>query len=559
MVFSSLIFRHPENEKYADYWILLEKLVAGGIEVDKDVKKELLVNPDKRSDKTIEKRIELAPYISFMGGIMTRLVSQLLQKPAEYLSEAKQNDPFWDEEFFPAGAIDQYGTNSFHKFLKDAIMNALAQQMAIAVIDTPFVIADNRQQQEQLGGNKPYVYLQKRENLWDWASDRNGFQFLKFHNFLVKRETWDSEPIPIHEFIIYQRKPDSSYTVQKFFIEPEDTKKYTQENFKLDQVREEEVKVTEVFPEREIYHVVEGSNRIFRPPVRFLKLHPSLWIADQLFDPQKSMFNQTSAGEWALYTTNYAQLIFNEVDDVKVLQDRLGLEGDGYYTALPPDITVSWLERDGQGIDRSRQSVSDRKDDMLQILSAIAYSASITSSAIRRSGESKKEDRRNLDILLEVYGQHIASFAKKVLDTASIARGTTDTWKVEGFNKYDSDSLIEDLNQFMESEWVTNSPTLKIESMKQLAVLAMKDLGVDSKIKEKVFEEIENNSYYLDEQRMNFLRSISDVGRLSPEGLLEVMKQAQILPQDFDIQQELNRQAIQSVNLAQLPENQILS
>lgn len=561
MTFENLIARHPMHVKFADYWELLSKLVAGGSQVDEKVKAELLINPEKRSSKVIEERLKLAPYMSNLGGILSRLESQLLMDKASYQSPARDNDTFWDEEFFPAGGLDMLGSTSFHRILKDATLNALTQQLAIAVVDTPSGEAETLAEQEMLGGNKPYVFLLPREQMLDWETDENGFLFVKLHSFDVVRQQWDDQPIPTHEFTIYQRYPENenAITIQKWTLVPRDLDKMSAEDFTLEGLREEDAIVTQTLPEQDIFHVVEGGRRIFRFPVCVMKLHPSMWLADQLYDSQVSLFNQNAAREWALFSTNYAQLIFTDVEDEKELNLRLGLQANGYYTSLPLGVKAQWLEREGPGIERAKEQIDERKEDMMQIIQQVSYAAAISGAGLRRSAESKKADQRSMDVMLEVYGQEIKDFAKNILDTATIARGSAEVWTVDGFDKYDSDSLIADLEQYMSAEWVTNSPTLKRESQKKLAAFTAKELGVSEDKLTEIFAEIDNNTYYLDRERLDFLESLITAGRFSNESILELLVQAQILPDDFNIPQELARLGNQTVDLGTLDENALLA
>lgn len=558
MPLKELIRRHPTHKKNAHYWSNLTKLVAGGSQADKELKAELLINPDKRPQIVIDKRLELAPYLSFMGGILTKLEAQLLAKEATYKSSGTEADSFWDEEFFPRGALGKFGRISFHQFLKDASMAALTQQIAIAIIDVPNVAAENRVQQQELGGDKPYVHLKPRESLWDWDMDTEGFLFAKFHDYYLTRKDWRSDFVPKHEFLIYQ-KLENGVFVERIVVSPKEPEKFQETYFDVEKVSEDEIVIEQALPPTEVFFSNENGGKIFRFPIVTLKLDPSLWLADQLYDPQVSLFNQSSAAEWALFSTNYAQLIFKNVDDEEVLNDRLNKAGDGYYWSLPPEVEPEWLERGGTGIDRAFDFVKTRHEEMLGIVQQVSYSAAMSYAGLNRSGVSKQEDRRNLDILLEVYAQAIKTFAKECLDVCSIARGNTATWEVDGLNKYDSDSLLQDLEQYTASEKVINSETFRNASQQKLAVTAMNDLGIDNSLKDTILAEIDGNNFYLDETQLEALSSAAAIGKLSSRGYLEVLLKANILPKDFDIDAELARQGTEVVNLANADDNLILS
>ncbi|MEN9566243.1 MAG: hypothetical protein RLZZ69_1439, partial [Cyanobacteriota bacterium] len=111
-------------------------------------------------------------------------------------------------------------------------------------------------------------------------------------------------------------------------------------------------------------------------------------------------------------------------------------------------------------------------------------------SQIAQSGESKKEDRRNLDILLEVYGQHLSSFVQSILNIAAIARGDNSQWLVSGFTDYDSDTFLEDLEQYAASSPVIDSKVFNQAAREQLLERAIAELGLNPKIREEAIKEM---------------------------------------------------------------------
>ncbi|MFM6225015.1 MAG: hypothetical protein ACKPDM_32480, partial [Dolichospermum sp.] len=73
----------------------------------------------------------------------------------------------------------------------------------------------------------------------------------------------------------------------------------------IDTVDDEEITIETVIEDAPIFNV-RGK---FEFPIVTLTLPKSLWMAAQLFDCQKSYFNQTAALEYALYTSNYSMPI----------------------------------------------------------------------------------------------------------------------------------------------------------------------------------------------------------------------------------------------------------
>lgn len=554
-----LLVRHPLHKELAERWHILKQMVDGGSAVDESVKKKLLTSPNCRSEDVINERVKLAPYLSLIGSILTRLQSHLLADKATYLRSPDTQDDFWEQEFFSYGVVAKKGRKSFHYGLKEATMFALTQGMAIAVVDVSHTDAENRLQQEIQGGTKPYIIIRSREDLWDWETDKKGLIFAKLHTFRYKRVNWDDLMMPEHEFTIYQRMDDGGVMMARYLIQPAKPKDYQQRAFTLSGLKESEVNIVEDLAPTEIFHLPQNNEKVAKFPVCILEFDESLCIADQLYDCQKSYFNQNAAAEWAMLSTNYAQLVFTDVIDEDELNDRITKTGDGYYWGLPQGVKVDWLERNGNGIDRALKYCEAQKAQMLEIISQIAISAASTHAYLSRSAESKQEDRHNMDIMMQVFGQSIAEFAKEILDIASIARGDLLTWSVDGFSNYDSDSFLKDLEQYSKSNQIINSPSFRSASQKKIASKAIEELGLNPELNNTIVEEIEQNNYNLDDRQLQFLQSLVSVGRLSNQALLTILKRIGILPPDFDIEQELNRLGTIPVNLQTANEEEILS
>ena len=484
---SQLITRHPEHKERSHYWALLKALSNGGEQVDERVKRELLADPDGRPEDVIAERIKVAPYFSSIAPILLRLQSQLLAKEAVYTGS---NDEFWqqfktDRAFIPS---DDNPKTSFHGLLKVATLNALIERKAIAQIDT------------QADSDEPYVVLRDRGDLWDWASDQDGLVYAKLHTCREYRPRWDALMVREHDFYIYQREDDGAVTASRYVLrlrsdlDPSQKTPMPFDERALENLKDDDVIIEERLAPTEIFHVVQGQQRIFRFPVVIMTLPSTLWLADQLFDCQKSAFNQQASLEWALLSTNYAQFIIEGSTNADETRSRLSTQGNGYFTVLEGDERASWLEREGKGMDFTLKYRDVLKSEMMEIISQIAWSAANSTSVIARSGESKKEDRRNLEILLEVYGESVRSFAKQILDVASIARNEAIEWTVDGFSHYEADGLADDLQEYLTIDQVNiDSPTLKAEGPKQLASVIVQELGIPEKMLPTILQEIDNS------------------------------------------------------------------
>jgi hypothetical protein len=294
-------------------------------------------------------------------------------------------------------------------------------------------------QQKESGELNPYVILHPRSALWDWKSGRDGFSFCKLHQFQLVKETWDSASVPQHIFTIFYRRDGAVFT-SKYIVKkiPKDNKPVPPQAF-IDAVEEKEITTETVIENAPIFNV-RGK---FEFPIVTLTLPKSLWMAAQLFDCQKSYFNQTAALEYALYTSNYSMPIITGVDDEDddPLQNRK--MGDGYYLTLKTGQAITSFERSGGNIQTAIGYRSEIKRDIYDVLQQIAMSASDGAAIIARSGVSKAEDRRPEEILLERYGQCVKEFVLQVLNPAAIAHGEIVDWEITGYDEFLGFSLTE--------------------------------------------------------------------------------------------------------------------
>lgn len=534
-----LIARHPEHEKHADHWRMLAALAAGGSMVSPEVKQKLLINPDGAELEIIKDRIQLAPYEPIMGSILMKLTSQVTQHAASYDGST---DPYWENEFYEQAFLSDRGSTSrqsFHNGLTDAFFNALTQGKMIGVVDVPRVQARSLAEQRALGGDKAFVALKNRWDLWDWASDEKGFIYAKLYRYSKSRDSWDSSLSCQHEFTLYVRQSNGSTITSQYLVKPDEN----HQDYPLEDLRDGNVTISANFEDSQVFSTTNGLTRF---PVVEVTIESPLFIADQLFDLTRSHYNHVAGGEWALVQTNYAMPVFNGVEDPHVLGNSNPASnqktGNGRYLELPPGITLEWVVRPGNDIQLSLNYQQQQKQKMLDVVHKIAESAASSYAMRMQSGESKKEGRRELDILLEVYGQSLRQFAKGLLDVAAVAHNEDVSWKVNGFSDYNTSGLKEDLESFLALDQASiDSPTLKRESRLAIANKAIQRMNLPPEVSSQVAEELsEDSAFALSPDGARVWIELAKVGYASPEMILEVFSKAGLVPPDADIRSMLS-------------------
>jgi hypothetical protein len=563
-----LTHRNKIHKEFADHWRVLDAMVKGGSAMTADIKSLLLANPDNSQKDTYNERIRLAPYDSVVGVIIMRLASQLMIDKPSYEGSA---DDFWSAQFLKKGFLipdDDDAQASMQQGLTTAVVGALTTGKYIAQVDVRNVEARNAYEQKILGGNNPYVVMRDRWSLWDWESDKYGFKFVKLHDFFEERDGWDGMPIPVHQFTIYQRIESGSIfgSVYQVRLKPNAATPSNQaysEQFsiaKLCDLTDQNTEIIEVMAPTPIFSTTGGK---YAFPVVCLNLPDQLCIADQTYDLQKSYFNHVLGGEWAQLQTNYAQLVFTGID--KPHQEgndnpaKNMPTGDGRYWELYGEQKAEWLVRDPAGIELSLSYQDKLRSRMMEMINVIAEAASASYATKYQSGDSKREQRRPLDILLEVYGERIRGFATSIINVASVARNENIEWDVKGFTDYHTTGLIETIGEYLKLEEAgIDSPTLKRESQKAIAGQVFKTWSLPSDLLAVVTTELEKDPFNLTDGQRDSLVRLAQYGQIDQRDLFETLKAAGDLPSSFNIEQAIARLSGATVpNTA--PPNTVLS
>lgn len=543
-----LRYQNDEYKELKDYIDTLTIASLGGRKANTtEYKLKLLKDANDKPLDVKESIAKSAYFDSRIADIVHLIISHLFKDKAVYEGS---RDNFWVDWFTDC----TFNNKDFHSFLKSAFLMCLIQQKVFIQVDTNNVPAIDLKTQQELMGNVPFLILRNRLDVWDYSSDRNELNFIKIHNYhKVATDRRANLYDHYHEFLVYERKENkivygSKYQVRKTIDRDKD---FTiKELMELDKSH---LEITEVFSDIEIFNY--QNNYPF--PVVYLEIDDILWLCDRLFPIQKRLFVTEAGVDSAIDKTNFSILLVEGVSSAHNLDSnnpvRHNTLENGYFLELEEGQDIRWLEKDTRGADLGLNRVKLLETKMLEKVSAISSIAA--SRFFPQSGEAKKEDRRNLDILLEVYGQEIATLAKNILDVCSIAFGEVVDWSVNGFNDYDSEGLLDNLEKYLAVEKASiNSETLRKELQKAIAHQALSEINNDTDKVNTVLKEVDSQAAFtLDDNEYRLLFDMWTQGLLSQKGFLAIMQKGGLLPFDFDIDAEVN----QSTAIA--PEDNILS
>jgi hypothetical protein len=488
---ATLTRQHPEHRANCHYWQILDAMLCGGSKLTPEIKAQLLCNPDGRPKAVHEQRVKVARYFNKMGPIANRFLSQLFNSD---LTFEGSKDKFWKDSFFPGGALlpesDDDGRSSFNALLKAAVFQGLGQGKAIVQIDTAPATTNSRKEQRNRGEDEPYALLVPRCDLWDWKSDRYGFQFAKLHRFTWERDAWDSDPTARHDFTIYQRQPDGAVIVYRYVVRRVDKDGVLfKKNQQPDLERDGDLKP-------EIVNGLDGKP-IFshkgqsKFPIVTMAMPSALHLADQLHDAQVAHFNQTASLEYGLLTGNYSMLQIT-TKDAEDFRSRNQRHGDGYQLLLEEGESAAWLERGGATFNVSKDYRATIEEDIDKAVQQIALAAADAAGAA--SGETIRQARKPEEVLLGLYGAMVRDFAKGILDVAAIAHAEIPNWQIKGMDNFQNIDLTLTGQEYAGlSQAGIKSETFAKELQKSLARAAAQQKQFPADKINQIIDEIEKS------------------------------------------------------------------
>lgn len=544
-----LLLRNNDHQTYAKHWDTAYRLCVGGTTMDDQTKAKLLINPDGCNNMVQNERLKVAMFDPVVGAIILKLVSQLMRDSANYEGS---DDPYWADVWLKENVAmlpEKSGKSSWQNFLSAAMLQAVSEGAAIAQIDTTPGEALTRAEQSEFSGDRPYVILRRRGDLWDWAQDDTGYCYAKLHTYREYRKAWDQPLTRVHEFVVYYKEDALIYSERYEVQLAKDAAASSDrdlEDFsikRLSDLGEGEVIITTALPKTQIFTTTSGVAKF---PVVSLELPMALCLGLALYDLQVSFFRQDAANEWACLQTMYATQVFEGVEDAHVEGNNnpaKGVQqGDGYYLELPPGVTVKWHERSPDGLKFGMEKIRVTTERIYEKISQIAESVASGYSIRMQSGFSKQMQGKNLDLLLELYGDSIREFAEQVMNVAAIVRDEVVHWEVDGYTDYDTSGLSEDIKAYLEiSSANISSPSLTRALQKGIASKAIQFFNADPSVLEATVSELKEQPFSLTDGQRDDLTQAMLAGHLSPVDYFEILQKAGAVPADFNVMEAMER------------------
>lgn len=497
--------RHSEYD--AEVWADCDALYKGG--------KALLRNPtvmqrlfpphNAEAPQIYAERCKRAFYLNYSGTIINSLIAGLSSDPvrlavagvaADDGPEAAKVDQWWTDwaEEVTAPGADLEHRKSLHAFTCDAIRHASVKQGCWVLADLPRVAptdADavtDRATQDALKLRDPYLCLLDNEAVIDWDTDDDGtiawaiVWGVERRRADPSRDAGSTRGLYVHTWTVWNR---TGWTMYRLEVDPNKMP----------------------HPNTPVPKVDNGPHPFTgRVPLIRLKLPDGLWSMGKLESAAREHFNKRNAVAWAEFKSLFA-----------VLYEFMGPESPAAKVPVPeaqrdPKRAVNQVrgvahtQRRGAGDDaryigpdvapfkEARESCLELMREMHRLTHTLASSANTDSAALQRSGESKKDDRTDTQVVLEAFGMYGRALVASILDLVAIGRGEEEHGlDAIGFEAFDisavADRIAEAVQLFAGVPIL--SATFKRVYLERLYQVALGD-DADQEMLDKIHEELQS-------------------------------------------------------------------
>lgn len=445
--------RHAEY--MGEFWSDCEALYKGGPHLlrNPQVMRRLFPPHNAEVEPVYKERCRRAFYMNYAGSIINTLVSGLESDPLRLAAKgAKADDPpeatkvdaWWDEwagEVTAPGA-DLEHRKSLHQIVCAAVLSASVKQSCWILADLPKVneevaaTVDSLAVQDALKLRDPYLCLLDAEAVTDWDTDDDGS--------LTWAIVWGVERrrlSPAQGRGVYRH----TWTI------------WTAEGWERYQLDVDPAKVPG--PNTMVHKVAEGSHPFGEVPLVRFKLPDGLWAMGTLESLAREHLNKRSAASWAEFKSLFA-----------VLYEFLGPEQMGAKIPVPANQQdpkralvqtrgVAHTQRRGAGDDaryvgpdvapfkEARESCLETMREMHRLTKTLASSANTDSAALQRSGESKADDRKDTQVVLEAFGLRGRALGQALVDLVAAGRDEEADLDAVGLEAFSAGAVMDKINE----------------------------------------------------------------------------------------------------------------
>lgn len=488
LTYGQLKRQHPEYD--AEEWRNHAALYAGGRRLLKDPEAMAALFPRHVGEEpeVYNERKKRAFVIPYAGQIVDIIVAAVfsddftVEKDEEPLDE---ND-FWHEftkDCSPPGGDEK----SLRQVAREQLRTALIKGRAWALVELPpraEIPPVNRLEQEKSGQLDPWVCLVEPENVTNWKTERNGELRWAMVRYL------DDSQHEIDEAAGTIRAEYTLYSATSWI-------RWTFSYRKDKEPRDDAPMDQATFPDLD---VTSGPLSFGRVPLVRLELPEGLYAMGKLASLATEHFNKSNAKAWGEYRGLFQFLAFTLKDDIaspnadpdRAVNQAIG-PGRAWVGAEGDKVEV--IAANPEPFKVAAESLKDLRDEMFRVVHQMSQSVDANKDgALRRSGESKKQDKAGEALVYLAFGELVIKLLDAILAMAAAGRGETDAeLRARGLDTYDDISVQGLVEQEAIVETIPiRSQTFQVERQFEFARRYLGKSATDEKLK-AIREELEAN------------------------------------------------------------------
>lgn len=443
MAYGQLSIRSPDYD--LETWQLLDDLHKGGFEIEKRAGKYIPQLTGEHLTRYNE-RLKSASYINYFGTIVAFFVSALFTQEIT-VTEAQDSD----DESTPGGKADvgfygEFAKNAdgkglpLQKVLRNLLTTALKKRRALLIVDFPKPAVDevrNRADEEAAGLDKVWCCEVPIEQVIDWDCDEETGEYTWLIVNRVeqrRRSPAETRGTIVESFKVWERDEDGTIRWSLFQISYPANKPPK--------------------PKTPVPLVDEGKVSFKRIPVLEFCLPEELWVGNKIGTNAREHYQRRTSLNGAENKSLVALPVVAKGSEfgapgaampAEVQQNprRIGdpqaaWASRGFVETGAGD-KVYFAEPEGRCYELVDKQLDALKDEMFRVVHQIAMSVGNDSTAMRRSGESKKQDKSDLATVLGALGSEVRAFAVKLYETIAAARNDDVVWTPHGLDDYDTE------------------------------------------------------------------------------------------------------------------------
>lgn len=496
--YGQLSAKHPEYD--AELWTSIGLLYRGGWEMLRNARRFIERAPRERNDYYLW-RVKGTSYVNYFARLIGHLTGSLFNEtltvaPARD-SKTDQAPALPDAAFYDAFASDCDGCGTdFSQFMRLTLTDALVYRRALVQVDLPRLPASAEaprtlSQEDALGLRRAYLIQIPIESMFDWERSPDGrFVWCVLHRIHRERATpFASRSEYQHEFKIWwMAEGRARYVVLR-------SKPVTKDE-ELDEKEELQV----VHPER--------ATSFTQIPLLKLELPEALWVGNQAGPLCQEHFRRRSdlMGSLcrSLVEIPYVKLgpeipavhggISEAQSDPNRGHDMVARSREGEIV-LGSEDEIGFAGPSGVGHEIARAELKDVREEIFASVSAMALQLENTASAVRRSGDSKAEDKSATAIILTFLATQTREFAQQVMALVSAVRGDSVPWAASGLNTFDQEDREQVLNDAAMVQ-ALEIPSRRFQILSRIKVANSILPNATAKEKAEIAAEIESNSHH---------------------------------------------------------------